>query len=185
MGQIAEVICGPLIKMLEERIINNEIKRKKLQNKKKEISMVFEQIQSENARSSASRSVSSATVDNSEKNKSPVTTKLETLLDTNTVMDSVALDDILLGNISKSSVGDLCRRKTDPTSFEASSSHCTTDEFCVSSSVETPSTCCQPDVPSTSKNTCTLMKSSNEIQISHVYSLQLDSPPDSPKENSF
>ncbi|GFR14278.1 hypothetical protein TNCT_159602 [Trichonephila clavata] len=43
MGQIAEVICGPLLKMLEERIINNEIKRKKLQDRKKELIARIEQ----------------------------------------------------------------------------------------------------------------------------------------------
>ncbi|KFM82664.1 Lys-63-specific deubiquitinase, partial [Stegodyphus mimosarum] len=60
MGQIAEVICGPLLKMLEERILNNEIKRKKLQNKKKELTTVLEQIYKENARSRISESAVSS-----------------------------------------------------------------------------------------------------------------------------
>ncbi|GBM21031.1 Lys-63-specific deubiquitinase BRCC36 [Araneus ventricosus] len=47
MGQIAEVICGPLLKMLEERIINNEIKRKKLQERKKELMARLEQMRKE------------------------------------------------------------------------------------------------------------------------------------------
>ncbi|GFY47927.1 hypothetical protein TNIN_64061 [Trichonephila inaurata madagascariensis] len=47
MGQIAEVICGPLLKMLEERIINNEIKRKKLQDRKKELIARIEQTRKE------------------------------------------------------------------------------------------------------------------------------------------
>ncbi|XP_054708907.1 lys-63-specific deubiquitinase BRCC36-like [Uloborus diversus] len=44
MGQIAEVICAPLLKMLEERIANNEMRRKKLQGKKEELAMVLEQL---------------------------------------------------------------------------------------------------------------------------------------------
>lgn len=43
MGQIAEVICGPLLKMLEERIINNEMKRKCLLEKKKELIAFIDQ----------------------------------------------------------------------------------------------------------------------------------------------
>ncbi|GIY01245.1 hypothetical protein CDAR_213091 [Caerostris darwini] len=47
MGQIAEVICGPLLKMLEERIINNEVKRKKLLERKRELKSRLEQMQKE------------------------------------------------------------------------------------------------------------------------------------------
>ncbi|XP_055928352.1 lys-63-specific deubiquitinase BRCC36-like [Argiope bruennichi] len=47
MGQIAEVICGPLLKMLEERIINNEMKRKKLLEKKKELMARIEEMHKE------------------------------------------------------------------------------------------------------------------------------------------
>lgn len=43
MGQIAEVICGPLLKMLEERIINNEMKRKSLLERKKELRAFIDQ----------------------------------------------------------------------------------------------------------------------------------------------
>lgn len=43
MGQIAEVICGPLLKMLEERIINNEMKRKSLLERKKELIAFIDQ----------------------------------------------------------------------------------------------------------------------------------------------
>ncbi|GIX94305.1 hypothetical protein CEXT_391991 [Caerostris extrusa] len=47
MGRIAEVICGPLLKMLEERIINNEFKRKKLLERKRELKSCLEQMQKE------------------------------------------------------------------------------------------------------------------------------------------
>uniref|UniRef100_A0A2L2YIJ2 Lys-63-specific deubiquitinase n=1 Tax=Parasteatoda tepidariorum TaxID=114398 RepID=A0A2L2YIJ2_PARTP len=47
MGQIAEVICGPLLKMLEERILNNEMKRKRLQERKKALTAMVDKARTE------------------------------------------------------------------------------------------------------------------------------------------
>lgn len=43
MGQIADIICGPLLKMIEERIINNDIQRRRLIEKKRELIAFVEQ----------------------------------------------------------------------------------------------------------------------------------------------
>lgn len=103
MGQIAEIICGPLIKMLEERIINNEIKRRKLQSKKKEIALVYEQIQSENEKDT--EIVVSISKDESREIECSQSSDGDTILDTQPVIESVSsvdLDDLLMGNISMS-----------------------------------------------------------------------------------
>ncbi|KAG8193354.1 hypothetical protein JTE90_022982 [Oedothorax gibbosus] len=50
MGQIADIICGPLLKMIEERIINNDIQRKRLIEKKKQLKTFIEQAHIEKVR---------------------------------------------------------------------------------------------------------------------------------------
>lgn len=190
MGQIAEVICGPLIKMLEERIINNEIKRKRLQNKKKEITMVFEQIQRENARSSASRPTSFDDVEKFECSQSSDTeTHIETVIDPQAMMDSIALDEILLGNIPRQSLEEVSRGKSEASVSETPLCS-SADELCISSSVGTSdgNECFQADMPSTSRNNCTVSPN-QEMNVvstssSKKHNLPIDSPPDSPKQSN-
>lgn len=190
MGQIAEVVCGPLIKMLEERIINNEIKRKKLQSKKKEINMVFEQIQTENARSGAPETVAATSVwgdDNMETIQCSQASDVGTVLEAHTLLDSVALDDILIGNIPKSSVESLHAVKSDVILSKSSPLSCSADELCISSSVETTSGngFFQESMPSTST-----VSPNQDVHVESTTSSskkedeQSDSPADSSKENS-
>ncbi|XP_035220641.1 lys-63-specific deubiquitinase BRCC36-like [Stegodyphus dumicola] len=106
MGQIAEVICGPLLKMLEERILNNEIKRKKLQNKKKELATVLEQIYKENARSRISESAVSSPGTGKRHLSPPVSSEDETQTSIAQAEMTAEIPEILNIPISPHSVSD-------------------------------------------------------------------------------
>lgn len=182
MGQIAEVICGPLIKMLEERIISNELKRKKLQNKKKEISIIFEQIERENARSSAIENISSADEEQIECSLSSDTeTNADTVIDQESMMESFAFDDVLLEDISSQSVNN----SLEPTEFVMSDQPIcfSGDELCISSSVETYGDGCSEAVVGNGD----ILSPDQEMHIEASSSPQKDdlsmvSPPVSPKD---